>query len=250
METSNESPKKKSKAGWIVGGIALLILLGGIGYAAYEDYMYPKSQDVVEKLLLNKYWRVQEGTLKEVYIDGRKVNEPGSNVKQTIQDAVGGNPDGEIYSLLKERLKETYAKENFIWIAKMKKGGLFQFEMTHDQTVDALTYTTYQPQLKFKSESSRFALVYPDGNSISSLMSTGELADDGESTEIKNYQVQVAKITEKVLVLKLDITIVAGGRNIRLLLEYDCKPYDPPSSFIKRVEGELGLAEWSLDDEW
>jgi hypothetical protein len=246
---NSDLPKKKIKSSWVVAGVALTVFLAIMAYVAYEDYIYPKSQAAIEKLLLNRHWLTKEATLLEVYIDGKKINKPGSSIKQSIQDAVEGNAYGQIYSLVEEQLKSSVEKENFIWVSKMKEGGLFFFDMNYDQNLNEPTYITYKPKLEFNSASSRFVLNCPADSYNSSSMSSGAWTED-DPTEIKNYKIEISKITETTMSLKTDITIVMNGKDYRFITEQVSKPYVPIASFIKRVEQESEIAEIPEDFDY
>lgn len=230
VDTQQPKRKKKIKSGWIWFGIVVLFLSIGMGYGIYEDSIYPKSEAALESFLLNKYWSIQETTVKGVFVDGKKIT------------------DTKILEKLEGRLNDRNNKNQFFCVRKLNSGKLFEFDMGFDNDVNSYTYEVYEPNIKYDAESYRYVLSHPKGNPNSYFMSTGILVEDESEIEIKKYEVRISKITSTSMSITSEIVIQDDGQEIRMITEEDCELYRPPIPYVNRVNQEFKflneLSDW------
>lgn len=240
--------KKKIKPVWYVVGVILLVVISGMIYGVYEKSFYPKSETELNPLLLNKYWKTTKVTVREIYVDGRLIQKSNSNPLRTVVNAFEGNTDVETFKAIESSITETSAKENFMVLKKQADGKIFQFDMTYSRSQNEFVFEIKNPTLTYNSKDVEYILNYSEREIPTYSMQSGWLVDDGAGFQIKDYRCSIQKITDQVLEYTSDWKASVDGKEIRLIVAYECAPYIPNNDYIKRVEGQLSIADLPIED--
>ena len=133
-------------------------------------------------------------------------------------------------------------------LKKQSDGKLFQFDMSYGSSQGELVYEIKNPTLSYNAKDVEYILNYSEREIPSYSMQSGWLIDDGASVQIKSSKCSIQKINEQLLEYTSDWTGTIGGQEIRFVVAYTCVPYMPNNEFIKRVEGQLEIANLPSED--
>jgi len=238
--------KKKIKPAWFIALFLLISIISVMIYGVYEKSFYPKSQEEVYKHLLDKYWRTEDVNIKEIYIDGRRIQKSTNNAVKSLLNTVEGNTDAEVFKSLENLFKQSVNGDNFMVLRLQLDESLFQFEMSFSESNNQFTYSISNPSIQFDSKNNEFFLNNDEKEITFNSLDTG-LPLEGESPlQIKSSTCQISKITDQLLETITDFTFLVDGQEFRLVIEEKRVPYIPDNRFVKRVINEFEISIGNL----
>jgi hypothetical protein len=223
---NNSSPiKVKKKNRWIWISVLLLIVSIGI-YGVYEESLYPKSKLELENLLCDKFWKVTEAKIKEVYVDDVLVPEPTQNIRKNLEKSFSENPINEYSSMYTlDLLKDHINMDEYITFSSSKKlcsdSNLWYYSKNYDNSISE--YIIANSCLPIRQSNGRFLMNIPPMAQFRN--DNYELFVD--EIERVYYNLVIDKITSNSLQTIEDFSYKIGGKKIRMVISIVYSPYSP-----------------------
>lgn len=205
--------------------VALLI----IGYGGYLDYKYPKSESEFINLLYNKYWKITDATVQEVYIDNKLLTPPTSDTRKVLQRAITDEHEDLSYSTFEKQLLKDKEGDCYIYF---NKWGYCDNNPISDNSMYRKGYESGTNDLVYALDCMEISIsdgyYYMKGeknhNRVNFYDSNNEFAYDQIITE---HSIKVDYIDSKKLVLIHDKTILEDKSQIRVKYKTEYEIYSP-----------------------
>jgi len=77
-----EIKKKSKRRKYVLAIVSIVILI--MGYGVYEESKYPPNEYQLQNLLLYKYWKIQDASIEEIYLNDELVPNASSSIRNDI----------------------------------------------------------------------------------------------------------------------------------------------------------------------
>jgi hypothetical protein len=126
--------------------ILLGLLMSIVFYVIYLDQKYPKNELELQNLMCDKYWRITDASVEEIYLNNVIVPQPTSDLRKQLSRNINGEESYKLYDILTKLLLSQKNQDSYIYIRKNSNvcEGEFKY-LYYDQSFDTesskLTYT-------------------------------------------------------------------------------------------------------------
>jgi uncharacterized membrane protein YhaH (DUF805 family) len=154
--------------------ILLGLLMSLVFYGMYLDQIYPKNELELKNLMCDKYWRITDASVEEIYLNNVLVQQPTSDIRHQLARMANGDETSKLYEKLTKLLLSQKNNNGYIYFSKDSNACYGEFNyLYYDQYFNSdsskLTYTercmkldkTINGYYIVKSEDSLYSYVPP-----------------------------------------------------------------------------------------
>ena len=216
---------------WIIGVFAVIFATAMI----YSVVTYPKNETQVENLLVEKYWKVDDVAVEQIYYDGKLVSR-GNNIRSKISNAVNGMNGEEIYKKAEDDLKASFAYDNYLYFKKMSDGSYWQYAQWMESKEDKDDYIFGTDYYSMNKVSNHYVINNTSKSSNNYYVENGEVFDEFTIDEEK---FEILSIHENELTMRN--MVVMGGVKMVVKMTYKSSPES--SHDTKQLKDYLSIFE-------
>ena len=240
-KVANHSKLRKYRYLIFFTSVVLLIT----GYLSYLDYKYPKSESELKSLLSDKYWKITDATVDEIYIDNKVLAQPTSDTRKIIKRVITDEHADLSYSAFEKQLLEDKEGDCYIYF---NKWGYCDYNSISNNSMYRKGYRTGTQDIVYTLNCMEISTAdgyyymrgKKDENRINYYDTTNEIAYE---QIVKEHSIKIDYIDSKKLILIHDKTILKDKSIIRIKFKTEHEIYSP----LQPVK-DFMFREWPAPD--